>query len=187
LQLLRSAVGHGLAHRCLDQVTALEQEHQRKQEAAGVKEGTSFLGGIAVVCTGICKAYLNVIAKRLPEAISILDRFHTMQHFSRAIDQQVPRYPLTLAELDPERICTVRDSVSVIQDLPPGAPSGGPSKKGDLGRRYTNFGLYLDRETNEFVLSVAEVPRISSDDWEGDCVRFRIRMGGYAIGYRGNE
>jgi transposase len=67
--------------------TALEHEHQRKQEAAGVKERTSFLGGMAVVCTDIWKAYLNVIAKRLPGAINILDRFHIMQHFSKAIDQ----------------------------------------------------------------------------------------------------
>jgi transposase len=40
--------------------TALEQEHQRKQEAAGARERTSFLGGIAVVCTDIWKAYLQV-------------------------------------------------------------------------------------------------------------------------------
>jgi len=42
-----------------DGFTELEQEHQRKQEAAGVEEPTSFLDQIAFVCTDIWKAYLN--------------------------------------------------------------------------------------------------------------------------------
>ena len=67
--------------------TALEQEHQCKQEAAGDQQVTSFLDGIAVVCTDIWKAYLNVIAQRLPAAVHILDRFHIMQHFSKALDK----------------------------------------------------------------------------------------------------
>jgi transposase len=70
-----------------DGFTALEQEHQRKQEAAGEKEPTSFLGQIAVICSDIWKAYLTVIGQRLPEAAHILDRFHIMQHFSKALDK----------------------------------------------------------------------------------------------------
>ena len=67
--------------------TELEQEHQRKQEAAGVEKPTSFLGQIAVICSDIWKAYLTVIGKRLPAAVHILDRFHIMQHFSKALDK----------------------------------------------------------------------------------------------------
>ena len=67
--------------------TQLEQEHQRKQEAAGEEEPTSFLGQIAFICTDIWKAYLTVIGKRLPAAVHILDRFHLMQHFSKALDK----------------------------------------------------------------------------------------------------
>ena len=35
-----------------DGFTELEQEHRRKQEAAGVTEPTSFLDQIAFLCTG---------------------------------------------------------------------------------------------------------------------------------------
>ena len=67
--------------------TELEQEHQRQQEAAGVEEPASFLDQIAFICTDIWKAYLNVIGQRLPAAVHILDRFHIMQHFSKALDK----------------------------------------------------------------------------------------------------
>ena len=70
-----------------DGFTKLEQEHRRKQQAAGVEEPTSFLGQIAFICSDIWKAYLTVIAKRLPAAVHILDRFHIMQHFSKALDK----------------------------------------------------------------------------------------------------
>ena len=70
-----------------DGFTELEQEHQRKQEAAGAKEPTSFLGQITVICSDIWKAYLTVIGQRLPAAVHILDRFHIMQHFSKALDK----------------------------------------------------------------------------------------------------
>ena len=70
-----------------DGFTQLEQEHQRKQEAPSAKEPTSFLGGITVICSDIWKAYLTVIGKRLSTAVHILDRFHIMQHFSKALDK----------------------------------------------------------------------------------------------------
>jgi transposase len=67
--------------------TALEEEYRRKQEAAGVPEPGSFLSQITVICSDIWKAYLTVISQRLPGAVHILDRFHIMQHFSKALDQ----------------------------------------------------------------------------------------------------
>ena len=66
--------------------TELEQEHQRKQAAEG-KAPESFLGQIGVICSDIWKAYLTVISDRLPAAVHILDRFHIMQHFSKALDK----------------------------------------------------------------------------------------------------
>jgi len=70
-----------------DGFTELEQEHQRQQEAAGIEKPKSFLGQIAVICSDIWKAYLTVIGKRLPATVHILDRFHIMQHFSKALDK----------------------------------------------------------------------------------------------------
>ena len=70
-----------------DGFSALEQEHQRQQQAAGATAPTSFLGQITVICSDIWKAYLTVIGQRLPAAVHILDRFHIMQHFSKALDK----------------------------------------------------------------------------------------------------
>ena len=70
-----------------DGFTELEQEHQRKQEAAGVEEPTSFLDQIAFICSDLWKAYLTVIGQRLPAAVHMLDRFHLMQCFSKALDK----------------------------------------------------------------------------------------------------
>lgn len=89
---------------------------------------------------------------------------------------QIPRYPLTMAELDVRRLCIIRDSVTVIQDLPANAPRAGDPKKGELGRRYSNFGHYVDRATGEIVLLVAEEPRATWDDYWSDCIRFKIRL-----------
>ena len=71
-----------------------------------------------------------------------------------------------MAELDPERICLIKDSMTVIQELPQGAPPN---------RSYTNFGHYVDRETGEFVLVMAEMPKFSTEDFRADTIRFRIQ------------
>ena len=39
------------------------------------------------VCSDMWKAYLKVVAKKAPQAIHILDRFHVMQQLSKAIDR----------------------------------------------------------------------------------------------------
>lgn len=84
---------------------------------------------------------------------------------------QVPRYPLTIAEFDLERLCVLRRSVQVIQDLPKGAP---------IDRRYTNFGLYEERRSGDLILTMPEMPReknyeeMKPADFGSDCIRFRI-------------
>jgi len=94
---------------------------------------------------------------------------------SKPVTGQIPRYPLTIAEFDMKRLCIVKDSVTVIQDLPDGAPKADEEKK-ELGRRYSNFGHYVDRVTGEFVLMMAEEPKVSWDDYTSDCIRFRVRV-----------
>lgn len=43
--------------------------------------------GIKVICSDMWKPYLKVIAKSLPQAVNVLDRFHIMQKFNKAIDK----------------------------------------------------------------------------------------------------
>ena len=43
--------------------------------------------GVKFVCSDMWKPYLNVIRERLGHAVHVLDRFHVMQQFSKAIDQ----------------------------------------------------------------------------------------------------
>lgn len=90
---------------------------------------------------------------------------------------QYPRCPLAMVELDPARLCLVRSSVRVVQDLPPGAPpctNALPAQDEECGRQYTNFGYYTDRDTGEMVLLVPEMPKTSWKDFTSDCVRIRI-------------
>jgi transposase len=47
----------------------------------------SVRSGIQYVCSDMWKAYLQVIAEQIPQAVHVLDRFHVMAMFNRAIDQ----------------------------------------------------------------------------------------------------
>jgi transposase len=51
------------------------------------KEDRSFRKNIQVVCTDMWKAYLTVIKEKIPNAINVLDRFHIMQKFGKALDK----------------------------------------------------------------------------------------------------
>ena len=42
---------------------------------------------IAIVCSDMWKPYLNVIARMLPAALNILDRFHIVKKLSEAVDE----------------------------------------------------------------------------------------------------
>ena len=42
---------------------------------------------VKYICSDMCQAYLNVIARRAGRAIHVLDRFHIMQSFSKALDE----------------------------------------------------------------------------------------------------
>ena len=49
--------------------------------------GRSRCTAIQVVCSDMWKAYLTVIAERLPQALNILDRFHIVKKLNEAVDQ----------------------------------------------------------------------------------------------------
>jgi transposase len=46
-----------------------------------------FAGRIRVVCSDLWRAYVKVIGQVLPQAVHVIDRFHIMQHFGKALDQ----------------------------------------------------------------------------------------------------
>ena len=48
--------------------------------------GTDRCAAINFVCSDMWKPYLKVIAKRVPEALSILDRFHIVAYLTKAVD-----------------------------------------------------------------------------------------------------
>ena len=49
--------------------------------------GKTACEGVKFVCSDMWKAYLNVIAEKLGGATHVLDRFHVMQQFSKALDE----------------------------------------------------------------------------------------------------
>lgn len=46
----------------------------------------NFTKGIKVICSDMWKPYLKIIAKEIPHALNVLDRFHIMQKFGKALD-----------------------------------------------------------------------------------------------------
>lgn len=49
--------------------------------------GAEVLGRVRFVCSDMWQPYLTVIAVRLSQAVNVLDRFHIMQKFGKAIDE----------------------------------------------------------------------------------------------------
>ena len=49
--------------------------------------GKTRTSALEVVCSDMWKPYLKVIAKKVPQAINILDRFHIMKKFNDAVDK----------------------------------------------------------------------------------------------------
>jgi transposase len=44
-------------------------------------------GALRFVCSDMWKPYLRVIARKAPQAVNVLDRFHIMAHMNKAIDE----------------------------------------------------------------------------------------------------
>lgn len=49
--------------------------------------GTERSGDLKYICSDMWKPYLKVIAKKAGQAVHVLDRFHIMAHFSKALDE----------------------------------------------------------------------------------------------------
>jgi transposase len=49
--------------------------------------GSERSGALRFICSDVWKPYLKVIAKKAGQAIHVLDRFHIMGHFGKAIDE----------------------------------------------------------------------------------------------------
>lgn len=49
--------------------------------------GTERSAGLKYICSDMWKPYLKVIAKKAGQAVHVLDRFHIMAHFSKALDE----------------------------------------------------------------------------------------------------
>jgi transposase len=49
--------------------------------------GPAVCGGLRCVCSDMWRAYLNVVATKLLQALHVLDRFHITQHLNQAVDQ----------------------------------------------------------------------------------------------------
>ena len=49
--------------------------------------GPARSAGLYFVCSDMWKPYLKVVAERAGQAVHVLDRFHIMSHFSKAIDE----------------------------------------------------------------------------------------------------
>ncbi len=49
--------------------------------------GKERTAGLHFICSDMWRAYLKVIAKKAPQAVHVLDRFHIMQKMSKALDK----------------------------------------------------------------------------------------------------
>ena len=65
------------------------EEHRTEESlrAALASLGGSVCQGVPFVCSDMWKPYLTVIRELLPRAVHVLDRFHIMQHFGKALDE----------------------------------------------------------------------------------------------------
>lgn len=65
------------------------EEHRTEGSlrAALTSLGASVCQGVQFVCSDMWKPYLKVIGEQLSRAVHVLDRFHIMRHFSKALDE----------------------------------------------------------------------------------------------------
>lgn len=59
----------------------------KMMKKTGKQRGQDLIGGIRYVCSDMWRAYLKVIARKLPGAVHILDRYHIVANLNKALDQ----------------------------------------------------------------------------------------------------
>ena len=77
--------------------------------------------GCKYVCSDMWKPYLNVIAERLGQAVHVLDRFHVMQKFGKALDE-IRAEEVEAAEAG--RLRAGAEAVAVVLPEAAGEPDG---------------------------------------------------------------
>lgn len=85
-------------HKFLTLVYQIDEGHKRLLYVAGERTEESLRGffrilpprvvcGLRFVCSDLWKPYLKVIREHAGQAVHVLDRFHLMTHFSKALDE----------------------------------------------------------------------------------------------------
>jgi len=88
----------GVGHRYVTLVYEIAKDSRRLLYVGAGRTGKSLLrffhdqgrdwcGQIQFVCTDMWKPYLKVVAKKLPQALNILDRFHIVKKLGEALNQ----------------------------------------------------------------------------------------------------
>lgn len=82
-------------------------------------------------------------------------------------DGMRPRYPLQIAEVDEEKIAIIKETITIIED----------KQKGDSPLvQFSNFKVYEDRETYEFVLTMARIQERGERDLTSPAYQYRIEV-----------
>jgi hypothetical protein len=81
-----------------------------------------------------------------------------------------PRYPLQVAEIDEEKVCLIKETVTVIDDRNPGLDAA--------SLQLSNFGLREDRENNKVELILTRIGERGDKDriWDADTYRYLIQF-----------
>ncbi|MEA3462315.1 MAG: sialate O-acetylesterase [Bacteroidota bacterium] len=81
-----------------------------------------------------------------------------------------PRYPLQVAEIDEKKVCIIKETVTIIDDLIPGLDS--------TNLQLTNFGLLEDRENHQVELTLTRIGERGGGEniWDADTYRYVIKM-----------
>ena len=89
-----------------------------------------------------------------------------------------PRYPLQVAEIDEEKVCIKKETVTIIDDRHPGLDSA--------NLQLSNFGLLEDRESHHVELTLTRIGERGGGNkvWDADTYRYIIKFMALLIKYR---
>ncbi len=82
-------------------------------------------------------------------------------------DGNRPRYPLQIAEVDEDKKAIIRETVNIIEDK---------QKRDSPFVQFSNFKVYENRETNEFVLTMARIQERNEKDLTSPAYQYRIKI-----------
>ena len=68
-------------------LSGTEERTEARLRAGWTSLGASVCGNVQFVCRDMWKPYLTVIGEQLSTAVPVLDRFHIMQKFGKALDE----------------------------------------------------------------------------------------------------